>query len=274
MPESTHYPLAEAATAIRVMSAAEHTGKLILDIPHAGRSSVVLPPEQAQVFRRDGSYIITGGLGGLGLFLAEKMATAGAGASCSPRARNPPKRRWKPSNSSAPSAPTWWWSAATSPRPVPRRSWSPRQPPRALPLRGVLHAAAVVEDATLANITDELIERDWAPKVYGAWHLHEAQNRKPSSRWTGSARSPRRRPWWAHRARAPMPRPTAGWTPSPTGGGPRACRPPRSPGAPGPRSARRDACRRNAATRSARRKAPTRSRRCCATTAPTPATRR
>ncbi len=43
-----------------------------------------------------------------------------------------------------------------------------------LPLRGVLHAAAVVEDATLANITDELVERDWAPKVYGAWHLHEA----------------------------------------------------------------------------------------------------
>jgi polyketide synthase 5 len=43
-----------------------------------------------------------------------------------------------------------------------------------LPLRGVLHAAAVVEDATLANITDELIERDWAPKVYGAWNLHMA----------------------------------------------------------------------------------------------------
>lgn len=43
-----------------------------------------------------------------------------------------------------------------------------------LPLRGVLHAAAVVEDATLGNITDELIERDWAPKVYGAWHLHLA----------------------------------------------------------------------------------------------------
>ncbi len=82
MPESTHYPLAEAATAIRVMSAAEHTGKLILDIPQAGRSAVVLPPEQAPVFRRDGSYIITGGLGGLGLFLAEKMASGigGAGA--------------------------------------------------------------------------------------------------------------------------------------------------------------------------------------------------
>jgi polyketide synthase 5 len=38
----------------------------------------------------------------------------------------------------------------------------------------VLHAAAVVEDATLTNLTDELIERDWAPKVYGAWNLHSA----------------------------------------------------------------------------------------------------
>ena len=79
MPECTRYPLAEAATAIRVMGAAEHTGKLILDIPQTGRSSVVLPPEHAQVFRGDSSYIITGGLGGLGLFLAEKMASAGAG---------------------------------------------------------------------------------------------------------------------------------------------------------------------------------------------------
>jgi polyketide synthase 5 len=48
-----------------------------------------------------------------------------------------------------------------------------------LPVRGVLHAAAVVEDATLANITDELIERDWAPKVYGAWNLHTATADQP-----------------------------------------------------------------------------------------------
>jgi polyketide synthase 5 len=48
-----------------------------------------------------------------------------------------------------------------------------------LPVRGVLHAAAVVEDATLSNITDELIERDWAPKVYGAWNLHTATATQP-----------------------------------------------------------------------------------------------
>ena len=61
------------------MSNAEHTGKLVLDIPRSGSRSVAVPPEQAPVFRSDGAYIITGGLGGLGLFFAEKMAAAGCG---------------------------------------------------------------------------------------------------------------------------------------------------------------------------------------------------
>jgi len=179
MPESTHYPLAEAATAIRVMGAAEHTGKLLLDIPHAGRSSVVLPPEQAPVFRSDSSYIITGGLGGLGLFLAEKMASAGAG-------------RIVLSSRSAPSQKALETiemvrsigsevivecgdiaDAGTAQKLVNAATDT------GLPLRGVLHGAAVVEDATLANITEELIERDWAPKVYGAWHLHQATAGQP-----------------------------------------------------------------------------------------------
>ena len=79
LPESTRYPLGDAATAVRVMSAAEHTGKLVLDVPQAGHTNVVVPPEQVRAFRRDGSYIVTGGLGGIGLFLAEKMAAAGCG---------------------------------------------------------------------------------------------------------------------------------------------------------------------------------------------------
>ncbi|MGW0884911.1 beta-ketoacyl reductase [Streptomyces sp. NPDC002671] len=37
-----------------------------------------------------------------------------------------------------------------------------------LAVRGVLHAAALVEDATVPSITRELIDRDWAPKTYGA----------------------------------------------------------------------------------------------------------
>jgi polyketide synthase 5 len=179
MPESTHYPLAEAATAIRVMSAAGHTGKLILDIPQAGRSSVVLPPEQAPVFRRDGSYIITGGLGGLGLFLAEKMAAAGAGRIVLSSRSEPTVKALetielvRSIGSDVVVECGDIAQADTAQRLVATATAT------GLPLRGVLHAAAVVEDATLTNITDELIDCDWAPKVYGAWNLHEATASAP-----------------------------------------------------------------------------------------------
>jgi polyketide synthase 5 len=174
MPEMTQYPLADAATAIRVMSAAEHTGKLVLDIPRIGRRSVVRPPEQVRAFREDGAYIITGGLGGLGLFLAEKMAIAGAGRIVLSSRSKPSKKVLETidliraigtdvvierGDIAHLGSAVRLVGAATA---------------TGLQLRGVLHLAAVVEDATLGNITDELIDRDWAPKVLGAWNLHQA----------------------------------------------------------------------------------------------------
>ncbi len=178
-PPTTHYPLAEAATAIRVMSAAEHSGKLVLDMPLGGQSSAVVPPQRAPVFRRDGAYVITGGLGGLGLFLAAGMAAAGCGRIVLTGRSQPNPKAEKAiariratgadiavecGNIAEPETATRLVAAATA---------------TGLPVRGVLHAAAVVEDATLTNITDELIDRDWSPKVRGAWHLHHATAAQP-----------------------------------------------------------------------------------------------
>jgi NADPH:quinone reductase-like Zn-dependent oxidoreductase/NAD(P)-dependent dehydrogenase (short-subunit alcohol dehydrogenase family)/acyl carrier protein len=179
LPDITRHPLAEAASAIRRVGGAQHTGKLVLDVPRAGYSRVVVPPEQVPVFRSDGAYIITGGLGGLGLFLAEKMAAAGCG-------------RIVLTSRSQPSVKTREIvelirstgadivvecgdiaAAGTAERLVAAAKDT------GLPLRGVLHAAAVVEDAMLPNITDELVETDWAPKVYGAWNLHCATASEP-----------------------------------------------------------------------------------------------
>jgi polyketide synthase 5 len=151
----------------------------VLDVPRTGGSRVVVPPEQVGVFRGDGAYIITGGLGGLGLFLAEKMAAAGCG-------------RIVLTSRSAPNTKALETveliraiggdivvecgdiaEAGTAERLVAAATAT------GLPLRGVLHAAAVVEDATLTNITDELIDRDWAPKAHGAWNLHRATVTQP-----------------------------------------------------------------------------------------------
>jgi polyketide synthase 5 len=179
MPESTHCPLTDAATAIRVMSGARHTGKLVLDIPHTGSSRVIVPPAQARVFRRDGAYLITGGLGGLGLFLAEKMAAGGCGRIVlSSRSQPTPEALQTIERIRATGADVVVECGDIA-EPGTAQRLVVTATATGLPLRGVLHAAAVVEDATLTNITDELIERDWAPKVYGAWNLHTATADQP-----------------------------------------------------------------------------------------------
>jgi polyketide synthase 5 len=179
MPETTHYPLTEAATAIRAMSNAEHTGKLVLDVPRSEPTRVAVPPDLVRVYRPDGSYIITGGLGGLGLFLAEKLAAAGCG-------RIVLSSRSQPSDEAVATIELIRATGAdivVECGDIAERATADRLVAVAtntgLPLRGVLHAAAVVEDATLANITDGLIDRDWRPKAHGAWNLHEATLDEP-----------------------------------------------------------------------------------------------
>ena len=174
VPEHTAYPLAEAATAIRAVSAAEHTGKLVLTVPRSGPLAVVVPPNRTQVFRKDGSYIVTGGVGGLGLFLAATMASGGCGriVLTSRSAPNPQVEKTIARLRSTGADIVVECGNIADPETGPRLVAAATG--TGLPLRGVLHAAAVVDDATLENITDELIERDWASKVYGAWNLHQA----------------------------------------------------------------------------------------------------
>src|SRR6185436_1332438 len=61
------YPLTEARTAFRRMQQAKHIGKIVLQIPNP------LQP------RADRSYLITGGLGAIGLHTASYLAQLGAG---------------------------------------------------------------------------------------------------------------------------------------------------------------------------------------------------
>lgn len=179
LPETTTYPLWDAATAIRAMGAAEHTGKLVLDVPSEGHSQVVVPPAQAVAFRRDGAYVISGGLGGLGLFVAERLAELGCGRLVLTGRSEPGDatlavlERIRLGGTEVEVCLGDISEPAAAERAVSVATVSGR------PVRGVLHAAAVVEDAALTNITDGLISRCWAPKVTGAWNLHEATVGQP-----------------------------------------------------------------------------------------------
>ncbi|MGA5466178.1 sulfolipid-1 biosynthesis phthioceranic/hydroxyphthioceranic acid synthase [Mycobacterium sp. NPDC050041] len=179
MPECTRYPLGDAATAIRVMSGANHTGKLVLEVPHTGHSRVVVPPALAPVFRSDGAYVITGGLGGLGLFLAEKMAAAGCGRIVLSSRSQPSSEALAAIERMRAHGADVVVESADIAEPGTAERLVATATAGGLPVRGVLHAAAVIEDATLANITDELLEHDWTAKVAGAWNLHAATEGQP-----------------------------------------------------------------------------------------------
>jgi polyketide synthase 5 len=146
----------------------------VLDVPRSGQFAAVVPAERAPAFRADGAYVITGGLGGLGLFLAEKMAAAGCGRIIL-NGRSAPKpetlrivEKLRRAGTEVEVELGDVSESGTAARLVASATAT------GMPLRGVLHAAAVIEDATLGSITDALIDRDWAPKVMGAWRLHEA----------------------------------------------------------------------------------------------------
>ena len=100
-------------------------------------------------------------------------------ASCLPLAPSRIKRRWTQSSSSRRWVATSSWSAGDIAAPGTADRLVAAATATGLPLRGVLHAAAVAEDATLVNLTDEVIDHEWAPKAYGAWNLHRATTGQP-----------------------------------------------------------------------------------------------
>ncbi|MFE4944680.1 type I polyketide synthase [Streptomyces sp. NPDC056641] len=126
------------------------------------------------LIRPGAAYLVTGGLGGLGLLTVQWLARRGAG-------------RIVISGRSAPSART---RATLNALRTPHTSIdliqgdisAPVTAARAvtaaqaggLELRGVLHAAGVVEDTTLAGLDPRLLERVWQGKAAGAWSLHRA----------------------------------------------------------------------------------------------------
>ncbi|OAN37589.1 sulfolipid-1 biosynthesis phthioceranic/hydroxyphthioceranic acid synthase [Mycolicibacterium iranicum] len=176
LPPAQHSdrPVADAVTAIRDMGGAQHTGKLLLEIPRTGSSVVVVPPEHVQVFRPDGAYLITGGLSDLGLFLAEKMADAGCGRIVLTSDTQPTLKTLETIELIRVMGGDVVVHCGDIADPTTARRLVALATATGLPLRGVLHAAATDGEASLAHLTDDVIESDWAPKVHGAWNLHTA----------------------------------------------------------------------------------------------------
>ncbi|WP_286158669.1 type I polyketide synthase [Streptomyces sp. TLI_053] len=136
------------------------------DTPPPGAGSVLVRPQA--------SYVVTGAMGGLGLVTVEWLAGHGA-------------ERVIACARSAPTGPTAARLTALRragaevevvlgdiAHPAVAARCVQAATARGALLKGVLHCAGVVEDATLGSLDDALLERVWRGKAAGAWTLHEA----------------------------------------------------------------------------------------------------
>jgi myxalamid-type polyketide synthase MxaB len=155
------FPVRNAVDAYRFLQQTRHVGKVALSFA----------PESTSAVRADGSYLITGGLGALGLRAASLLVEQGArhlvlaGRSVASAEARETIERLR--------------SAGASVLEVQADVASPSDTARLIescqaeaPLRGVIHAAGVLDDGVLDRQTAERFARVMAPKVYGAWNLH------------------------------------------------------------------------------------------------------
>lgn len=180
-PRSALEATAEAIAASGERSIA-HPGAIAARSSEAGRGAAgkavgaVLPPvsgmQAAAVIRPGGCYLVTGGLSGLGLSVARWLHEQGAGELLL-IGRRPPSQTAQAVISELELAGTAvrCISADVAQR-VPLEMALAGLRERGVVLRGVIHAAGVLDDSTVLALDELHLASVMTPKVAGAWNLH------------------------------------------------------------------------------------------------------
>lgn len=175
----TPFPVEDVLGAFRYMAQRKNIGKVVVSLEDAG--SVGQPeerPEEALV-RQDGTYLITGGFGALGLRVADWLVGQGA-KHVALVSRRPPSPQAAESIEGlrGAGAKVAVIQGDVTDRPSLDDALC-RVPAEFPPLRGAVHAAGVLDDGTLFDMDIEQLDRPMAPKVQGAWNLHCATRDAP-----------------------------------------------------------------------------------------------
>ena len=119
-----------------------------------------------------GTYLVTGGAGALGLQVARTLASAGATHIVLTSRREPSASARDAIEALRAAGVRISVEPADVSRPDEVRRLLGAIAGDALPLRGVVHAAGVIDDAALLQGNAARLARVMAPKVAGAWNLH------------------------------------------------------------------------------------------------------
>ncbi|MEH1788072.1 MAG: type I polyketide synthase [Nostoc sp.] len=167
------FPVHDVISAFRYMQQAKHIGKIVITFPEPGKAQ-----ERFSV-RGDSSYLITGGLGGVGLTVARWIVERGArhivlvGRSQPSEEIKSQLRELEQSGAQVVVAQADVSDAFQLTRLL--SSLEQSSPP----LRGIIHAAGVLDDGVLTQLDWQRFEQVMAPKVQGAWNLHTLTQNQP-----------------------------------------------------------------------------------------------
>jgi len=168
----TPFPITEAVDAFRFMAQGRHIGKNVLTFDHPA-VPIALSTDASERFSPEATYLVTGGAGGFGLEVAKWIASHGAGHVVL-MSRSGPRddaavrdiESLRSSGAHVVDLRGDVTDAADVTRVVEQIG---REHP---PLRGVFHAAMVLDDALIAELDEQRFRRALAPKMLGAWNLH------------------------------------------------------------------------------------------------------
>ncbi len=151
----------DAVAAFRHMAQAKHIGKVVLQHPTRLKVSA------------DAAYLISGGLGALGLHAAEWLAARGARNLVLMGRREPSLKSVDRLESIRRSGVRVEVRSVDVSRRAEVAALFTEMRRDLPPLAGIIHAAGVLDDGALIQQTWERVERVMAPKATGAWNLHE-----------------------------------------------------------------------------------------------------
>jgi len=126
-------------------------------------------PGGAPAIRADATYLVTGGLGALGLRTAQWLAEQGAGGIVLTGRSAPSEAAAEVVERIGATVIASDVGQADSVAALLQGIRDAGLPP----LAGVLHAAGVLDDGALRNLDWARFAKVWSPKVAGAWHLHQ-----------------------------------------------------------------------------------------------------
>ena len=160
----TRWPMAEIIPAMEFMRSARHIGKNV----------IVMPPLAGGRLRPDRTYLVTGGLGGIGTVIAGWLAERGAGVIVLNGRRAPDPKALEVIDSLRRQGADVRVELADVTSPAAIDEMLARIDANMPPLAGVIHSVGVLSDGSLGNQTWERFEQVLWPKMLGAWQLHRA----------------------------------------------------------------------------------------------------